>query len=78
MYVIPNLSTSEWIKNIESALDYHPEHISAYCLTVEENTALYKQVKTGKVALSTNEEEAEQFSILQHTLSLNSIQNLCF
>ena len=68
MYGIPNLSKSEWIKNIESALDYHPEHISAYCLTVEENTALYKQVKTGKVALSTNEEEAEQFSILQHTL----------
>lgn len=68
MYGLPNLSKSEWIKNIESALDYHPEHISAYCLTVEENTALYKQVKTGKVALSTNEEEAEQFSILQHTL----------
>lgn len=75
MYGLPNLSKSEWIQNIESALNYHPEHISAYCLTVEENTALYKQVKTGRIALSTNEEEAEQFSILQYTLIKNGYEH---
>lgn len=75
MYGLPNLTAQEWVQNIEIALSYVPEHISAYCLTLEDNTALYKQVKEGKIALNTNEGEAEQFSVLQHELRKNGYEH---
>jgi oxygen-independent coproporphyrinogen III oxidase len=44
------------------------EHISAYCLTVEQKTALSKWVKEGKLVVSTNDQQSEQFELLVSTL----------
>ena len=38
IYGLPNLSLDEWKSHIQQVLDFGVPHISAYCLTVEENT----------------------------------------
>ena len=50
IYGSPTTSVDIWKKNLEIAISLDVNHISAYCLTVEEKTALHHFVKTGKVA----------------------------
>ena len=38
IYGIPGLTDEKWKKNIDLALGYNLQHISAYALTVEPNT----------------------------------------
>ena len=40
IYGIPGLTDERWVQNIETAISLGVQHISAYALTVEENTAL--------------------------------------
>lgn len=82
IYGLPNLSIEDWKKNIEELIKLKPEHISAYCLTVEEGTVLNKWVETAKISLPNNEIQSEQFLILLDTLSENGydqyeISNFC-
>ena len=41
MFGFPNETIEDWTKDIEAALMLDVEHISAYCLMIEEGTALY-------------------------------------
>ena len=45
MYGFPDETLDDWQRDISSALALQPEHLSAYCLTIEEGTPLYKQAK---------------------------------
>lgn len=68
IYGIPGLSNKRWIENLEMALTYKINHISAYALTVEPKTALAAFIKKGKVQ-NTDEELAEaQFHIMMEKL----------
>lgn len=42
MYGFPHETLEDWENDISAALSLNVEHLSAYCLTVEEGTALYK------------------------------------
>ena len=42
MYGFPGESLSDWQSDIDSALSLNVEHISAYCLMIEEGTPLHK------------------------------------
>ena len=42
MYGFPNEALEDWEDDIAVALSLNVEHLSAYCLTVEESTALYQ------------------------------------
>ena len=46
MYGFPDETLSEWQKDIEAALALNVEHLSAYCLTVEEGTELWRMQET--------------------------------
>lgn len=69
MYGLPNMTSKEWKNQLLQIVALNPEHISAYCLTVEQKTALYKWVKEGKLVISDNEQQSEQFELLVTTLS---------
>ena len=43
IYGLPHKNHALWYRNLEVALATQVEHISAYCLTVEERTLLYKK-----------------------------------
>ena len=45
MYGFPNETLSEWESDITRALNLGVEHLSAYCLMIEEGTPLYRWVK---------------------------------
>lgn len=42
MYALPGQSLKKWEENIDKAIRLDVEHISAYCLSFEENTPIYK------------------------------------
>lgn len=64
IYGLPNVSNEEWKINLTKAVDLAPDHISAYCLTVEENTVLDVWTKKGKIARVPEEQQADQFDVL--------------
>ena len=41
IYGIPGQTMEQWQSNVQKAILLNPDHISAYCLTVEERTALH-------------------------------------
>ena len=64
IYGSPTTSDAIWESNIEKMIGLNIPHISAYCLTVEEGTALHHFVKTGKTAGTNDEKSSRQFDIL--------------
>jgi oxygen-independent coproporphyrinogen-3 oxidase len=64
IYGLPNVSNDQWLNNLEKATALQPHHISAYCLTVEENTVLDKWIKKGQISSVESERQAEQFDLL--------------
>jgi oxygen-independent coproporphyrinogen-3 oxidase len=67
IYGIPNQTAEEWKNNIQQAIDLNPEHISAYCLTIEEKTALHHQLETGKI-IEKEDEKVEQEYLTLHAM----------
>ena len=47
IFGLPFQRLKPWMDNIEDALCLHPEHLSLYALTTEENTPIYRKVKSG-------------------------------
>ena len=68
IYGIPQMSEERWQENINKALSFNIPHISAYALTVEEKTALYKFIATGKIPPINDEQAYTHFQILIDTL----------
>lgn len=71
IYGLPNMSNERWLKQIEKAISLNVQHISAYCLTVEEKTELSHLVKKKTLIVANNEQQSEHFTTLQQTLKAN-------
>lgn len=68
MYGLPDLTDEEWKAHIQQVLDWGIPHISSYCLTVEEGTALNNWVERKKISVGGEEQESRQFEILVEML----------
>lgn len=68
MYGLPDLSPESWKEQLQRVIDLDVEHISAYCLTVEERTPLAKWVKSGTIHPSDADQQSQQFELLVETL----------
>lgn len=68
IYGTPTTTNKMWKSNIEQAVSFGIEHISAYCLTVEAQTPLHKLIKKGQVVQPDSNHGAEQFEILLEIL----------
>jgi len=64
IYAIPNQSCDDWLKNIKRAIELDPEHISAYSLTIESQTAFGSWLKKGKLQPVSDDEAANDLVIL--------------
>jgi oxygen-independent coproporphyrinogen III oxidase len=64
IYGIPGLNNTNWIDNLERAVSLNIPHVSSYCLTVEEKTALAHLIKTQKIQIPDEELASEQFLIM--------------
>ena len=62
IYGIPNMTIEKWSKNLQTAISFSPPHISAYALTIEENTVFSDWVNKKKINLLSEEEVLHQFN----------------
>jgi len=57
IFAVPGQTASEWRRDLETALELQPDHLSTYCLTFEEDTALWVRLQEGKIRRSPAAEE---------------------
>ncbi len=69
IYGIPGMNRQQWEENIDKALALDIQHISAYCLTVEDRTVLSKMVKDGVVKEAPDEHVETQVNRLVEKLA---------
>jgi len=69
IYGIPKADLKNWEYNLDLAIEYNTNHISAYALTVEPNTVLEKQVQKGRVKLLNEERVFDQYKLMFNKLT---------
>ena len=66
---VPGMSDESLQKTVDGILEWHPEHISAYQLSVEEGSALASMIASGKVQEAPEEQCRRQYGYLCARLS---------
>ena len=66
MFALPNQTLGGWEADLREAARLGPDHLSTYCLTFEEDTALYVKLSEGKVQM----DEARELSFYERGWSL--------
>jgi oxygen-independent coproporphyrinogen-3 oxidase len=56
MFALPGQDEAAWLADVREAVALAPEHLSTYCLTFEEDTALWVKLSEGKVKLDPERE----------------------
>lgn len=69
IYAIPGLSEKRWEETLLEAIQFSPEHISSYSLTLEEKTVFGNWSRKGKLRIVEEEVAATQFEILMEVLT---------
>jgi oxygen-independent coproporphyrinogen-3 oxidase len=75
IYGVPGVSDDQWISDILALTDRKIPHISAYCLTVEDKTALAHFVKKGTSPPVQEEQANRQFDLLIQLLTEKGYQH---
>ncbi|MDG1959904.1 MAG: radical SAM family heme chaperone HemW [Candidatus Binatia bacterium] len=68
IHAIPGQTAAELQADLDEALSFGPDHISAYSLTYEPGTPLTRDLERGRVQRLGNEEEAEMFETIRKVL----------
>ena len=68
MFSIPGLSFDDWRRTLETAIALQPDHISAYNLTYEEDTAFFEGLKRGDLDAD-EDRDASQFHLAHDLLT---------
>ena len=69
MYGLPYQSVEQWDETVREVIDLGPDHVSAYCLTLEEGTPLATQVSRGRVPEPDADLAAEMYQRADRALS---------
>ena len=54
MFAVPGQTRGQWGHSLEKSIALRPEHISAYCLTYEEDTAFFEKLKAREFSQDEN------------------------
>lgn len=74
MYGLPELTLEQWERHIQTVIAMDVPHVSAYCLTIEEKTALHHMVKKGAVKPPSEDTQSDQFLLLVNSLEHNGYE----
>lgn len=64
IYGLPDLKITEWEQHIDEIISYNVNHISAYCLTVENGTILQKKVVNKLITIPDEDYIIDQYKTL--------------
>ncbi|MGB5953328.1 MAG: radical SAM family heme chaperone HemW [Ornithinimicrobium sp.] len=68
IYGTPGESLDDWRHSVQAALALQPDHISAYALTIEEGTAMAAAVRRGRLAMPSDDDEADKYELVDEML----------
>jgi oxygen-independent coproporphyrinogen-3 oxidase len=68
IYALPDQQLSGWERTLRHALEFSPEHVSAYGLIVEPGTPLHRWVSEGRVRPTDAEREAALYELTMDLL----------
>lgn len=74
IYGLPGLELPDWEDHLQKVVSLDVDHISAYCLTIEERTALHKWVKTGSIKPAGEDLQSEQFDLMVRFLAAHGFE----
>ncbi|MDE2860549.1 MAG: radical SAM family heme chaperone HemW [Chloroflexota bacterium] len=69
MYGLPHQSMAQWRDTLDGALALGPEHLSLYCLTLEEGTPMEQQVRLGALPEPDGDLAADMYLHAEETLA---------
>lgn len=61
IFAIPGQTQADWEADLQRVVEIGPEHVSTYCLTFEEDTALWLRLQKGQVERLSEEDEVAYF-----------------
>ncbi|MEO1055014.1 MAG: radical SAM family heme chaperone HemW [Bacteroidota bacterium] len=71
IYAIKEDNHKRWQRDLEKCLSLHPEHISAYSLTIEEKTAFGNWLNKGKISVVNDAFAVDEYNMLCEALGEN-------
>ncbi|MDD3853747.1 MAG: radical SAM family heme chaperone HemW [Syntrophomonadaceae bacterium] len=63
MYGLPGQKVSKWEENLRQAFELNPVHLSCYLLQLDEQTPMGQRVKSGKITLLDEDDEADMYEM---------------
>lgn len=69
MFAVPGETLADWRADLDAAIAYGPEHVSAYNLTFEEGTPFFKLRSAGRIVPLAEDLEAAMFEEAQARLA---------
>lgn len=73
MYGLPHQTMEQWEETLRLALDLKLPHYSAYSLIVEPKTIFYIQYAKGRLALPTEDLEADMYDVLMNEMEARGL-----
>ena len=67
MFAVPGQTREQWGETLRKTIALHPEHVSSYCLTYEEDTEFFRKLKTHQFSQD-SDWDADLFEITMDTL----------
>ena len=64
IYGLPGLTRGHWLSFLKQIVSFDIQHVSAYCLTVEDKTKLKNDISKGLIIPLPEKNQVEQFEIL--------------
>lgn len=64
IYGLPGQTAESWKYSLDTLVDIHPEHFSAYLLSYEPRTRLTSMLKAGKITEASDDEVEERYHML--------------
>lgn len=58
IYGVPGQTLAQWEASLQSTIELQPDHISAYCLTYEEDTEYFERLQRGEFRENTDQDAA--------------------
>jgi oxygen-independent coproporphyrinogen-3 oxidase len=75
IYGLPNQGLAEWQKQLTWAVGVGTHHISAYQLTIEQNTAFYSLYRRGELTMPSQDIQADFYEATTEILGQNGYQH---
>jgi oxygen-independent coproporphyrinogen-3 oxidase len=74
IYASPGQSISDLKADLDEALSFHPPHLSAYNLTIEEGTPFHREYQQGKIRSLPEETEIAMAEVIEDRLTREGLQ----